>query len=170
MAGGRSAPRELMLRGRGGEGGGWEEGALWVCDRGRIGSDCVACGGGGVGDGAGVCCVASVVCADARSARSAPRSPARRASDHVWAYRRRRAGQVLRRLGRPGFVDGGRRGATYLVRGRRRPVAGQSLRPDVGVRRSQAAGGVAGDVVRRARAGRRAPWPSETGGGGSSRG
>ena len=88
----------------------------------------------------------------ARPARAASGSAARRARDHVRAERRRGSGPVPRR---PGGVEpalGGGGGAAAVVRGRRRAMVGPRLRAGGGVRGAQAAGGVGGDGVRRARA------------------
>ena len=87
---------------------------------------------------------ASAVRADARPARAASRSAARRAGDRVRAERGRGAGPLP---GRPGGAEpalGGGRGAAAAVRRRRRAVARPGLRADAGVRRAPAAGRVGG--------------------------
>src|SRR3954454_23438888 len=88
--------------------------------------------------------------ADARPARAAPESAARRPSDNLRSERRGRAGPVPRRSCDLEPARGGGGGARAALRGRRRAVVGPRLCAGAGVRGAQVARGARGDAVRRA--------------------
>ena len=100
-----------------GEAGGWQDGAVGVCDRLRVGVPGDAGGRCGVGDGARVRGVAAVVRADAGSPGPASWPSAGCARGGVRAAGGGRAGSVSGGVGGAEPVGGGGRGAAASVCG-----------------------------------------------------